>query len=48
MNPKKPKGLSYGLGFQFFQNLGLSILQNSCKFRIKKNLVFKYVFEYKF
>ena len=36
MHPKKPKGLSLGLGFQFFEylGLGLGISQISCKFQI--------------
>jgi len=50
----KPKGLSLGLVFQFLDIwvLGLSILQISCKFRIKrfnvqkKILIFEYGFEY--
>jgi hypothetical protein len=36
VHPKKTKGLSLGLGFRFFENLGLGlseILQISCKFR---------------
>ncbi len=57
MHPKKPKGLSLGLGFQFVEylgwGLGLGFFQIFCKFRIryfkiKKNLIFGYGFEYKF
>ncbi len=54
MRQVKPKGLSLGLVFQFLDIwvLGLSILQISCKFRIKrfnvqkKILIFGYGFEY--
>ena len=33
--PKKPKGLSLGLGFQFVEYLGLGFFQIFCKFRIR-------------
>jgi hypothetical protein len=49
MHPQIPKGLSLGLGFQFFEHLSLSlnILQISCKFRIRKlEIKKKLVFEY--
>jgi len=52
MHPKKAKGLS--LGFQFFEYLGLGVMQFSCKFRkrifkiLKKNLAFAYGFEHQF